>query len=155
MLVRRLASLGYGLAALVLMVGLFSAPSTASAETTGGTAAQTALQSSCTLYSLVPYKVVSGSPYVQGNATATCNYTPRSCTYHVVLQELDPYYHTWVQLVDRWYYTCPTPVNSTKTMYSPLYRCPLGSRDIYRTVLTAATDGYNNQVISYNRTISC
>jgi hypothetical protein len=168
---RRVTSLMCGFATL-FAIGLGSVPSQAATVSSpqGRLSSTPATQSvsrsavaaaDCTFFALRLNRYVSGGvAYVEGNATARCSYRPRSCTYHIVLQTWDVYFHTWVQVEDRWYTSCPSPVGATKTMYTPEYDCSAPYFTArFRTVLTATTVGnsgtWNNQVISYDRAINC
>src|SRR5262249_22460303 len=80
----------------------------------------------CSLAALPPDKELVTTPYVQAHAVFWYdNNMPRTCTFHVNLQQWSEYFKVWTNVHghDSWYYHCPPRLAARKEMRSIPFKC--------------------------------
>lgn len=105
----------------------------------------------CSLAALGPIKTLARpSSYMQAHAVFWCDRNkPRSCTFHVNLQQWNNYHKVWVNVHghDSWYYACPPRLGARKEMRSRAFKC-LKPEVLYgfRTVVSGTVEWPNGTV---------
>jgi hypothetical protein len=99
----------------------------------------------CSLAALPPNKILARpSPYIQAHAVFWCdNNRPRTCTFHVNLQQWSNYFKVWTNVHghDSWYRACPPRLGARKEMRSVPFKC-LKPEILYgfRTVVSGSVE---------------
>jgi hypothetical protein len=111
----------------------------------------------CSLAALPPDKTLARpSSYIEAHAVFWCdNNLPRTCTFHVNLQQWSNYFKVWTNVHghDSWYHACPPRLGARKEMRSVPFKC-LEPEILYgfRTVVSGSVEWPNGTVENHTST---